>query len=101
MSSQLLINEPPLQVLPTLARMIGLNEAIVLQQVHYWLNPQFNKNFFKGCYWVRNTYERWQQQFPFRSERTLRRTMKNLEAGGLLVSCMGGQLKQIKFYTIN
>lgn len=42
MGAQLLINEPPLQVLPTLAKTIGLNEAIVLQQVHYWLNPKFN-----------------------------------------------------------
>ena len=35
--SNLLINESPLQVLPTLATYIGLNEAIFLQQVHYWL----------------------------------------------------------------
>ena len=33
----LLISEPPLQVLPSLAVKIGLNEAIVLQQIHYWL----------------------------------------------------------------
>jgi hypothetical protein len=100
-STPLLIDEPPLQVLPTLAQAIGLNEAIVLQQVHYWLNPRFNKNFFEERYWVRNTYEQWQQQFPFFSERTLRRTIGNLEALGLLVSCMGGHLKQIKFYTVN
>ena len=74
MTSQLLINEPPLQVLPTLARIIGLNEAIVLQQVHYWLHPQFNKSFFRDCHWVYNTYVNWHKQFPFFSERTLRRT---------------------------
>jgi len=100
-STPLLIDEPPLQVLPTLAQAIGLNEAIVLQQVHYWLNPRFNKNFFEERYWVRNTYEQWRQQFPFFSERTLRRTIGSLEALGLLVSCMGGHLKQIKFYTVN
>jgi hypothetical protein len=33
--SRLLIDEAPLQVLPSLAKAIGLNEAIVLQQVHY------------------------------------------------------------------
>ena len=36
--SNLLTQEPPLQVLPSLAVAIGLNEAIVLQQVHYLLN---------------------------------------------------------------
>ena len=35
--SKLLINEQPLQVLPSLAEAIGLNQAIALQQVHYWL----------------------------------------------------------------
>ena len=33
----LLLNENPLIIMPTLAVHIGLNEAIVLQQVHYWL----------------------------------------------------------------
>ena len=33
----LLLNENPLIVMPTLAAHIGLNEAIILQQVHYWL----------------------------------------------------------------
>lgn len=101
MTPQLLINEPPLQVLPTLAKTIGLNEAIVLQQIHYWLHPQVNKNYFGNRYWVYNTYGQWQKQFPFFSERTLRRTVKNLEASKLLVSCKGGELNQTKFYTIN
>ena len=35
--SNLLIEEPPLQVLPSLALAVGLNEAIILQQMHYWL----------------------------------------------------------------
>ena len=36
-SHRLLIDEPPLMVLPSLAAVIGLNEAIMLQQIHYWL----------------------------------------------------------------
>jgi len=36
-SSSLLIAVPPLIVLPTLATLVGLNEAIFLQQLHYWL----------------------------------------------------------------
>lgn len=37
--SKLLINERPIQVLPRLAKEIGLNEEIFLQQLHYWLTP--------------------------------------------------------------
>jgi hypothetical protein len=31
----LLIEEPPMQVLPSLAAAIGLEEALFLQQLHY------------------------------------------------------------------
>src|SRR5579862_8779191 len=101
MTSPLLINEPPLQVLPTLARRIGLNEAIVLQQVHYWLNPQFNKNFFEERYWVHNTFTQWQQQFSFWSKKTIKRTIGDLEDSKLLISFVTSNFKKTKYYTLN
>lgn len=101
MSSQLLINEPPLQVLPTLAKEVGLNEAIILQQVHYWLNPQFNKNTFEGRYWVHNTLTQWQRQFAFWSSTTIKRTIANLEESGLLMSFRTRDFKKTKYYTLN
>jgi hypothetical protein len=60
--STLLINEAPLMIVPSLAVEIGLNEAVVLQQIHYWLN--ISKHKIKGKKWVYNTYEDWQKQFP-------------------------------------
>ncbi|EFB3681128.1 replication protein RepO [Escherichia coli] len=75
--SRLLINENPLQVLPTLACTIGLNEAIVLQQIHYWLNS--SQNFFENRHWVYNSVTDWQEQFPFWSESTIKRVLANLE----------------------
>lgn len=36
-TSSLLINEPPLMVQKPLAVLVGLNEGMILQQVHYWL----------------------------------------------------------------
>ena len=35
--SKLLIQDRPIMILPTLAIKIGLNESIILQQIHYWL----------------------------------------------------------------
>ena len=35
--SKLLIHDKPIMILPSLAQKIGLNEAIILQQIHYWL----------------------------------------------------------------
>ena len=80
----LLISEPPLQVLPSLAVRVGLKEAIVLQQFHYWLQRSGNNR--DGYKWVYNSYDEWHKQFPFFSKVTLRRTINSLEKQGYLVS---------------
>lgn len=55
--SRLLINEPPLIVLPNLAILIGLNEAIVLQQVHYWATGKYTKKV-DGERWYKSSMDR-------------------------------------------
>jgi hypothetical protein len=82
--SKLLIDEPPLQVLPSLAVAVGLNEAIALQQLHYWL--QRVKTTRSGRKWVYNSYDEWQAQFPFWSISTIRRAFTSLEKRGLVRS---------------
>lgn len=84
--SNLLINEPPLMVLPSLAVTIGLNESIVLQQIHYWLNPRINKTIKDHHHWVYNSYDQWKEQFPFWSAITIKRTFQSLEKMGLLIT---------------
>jgi uncharacterized phage protein (TIGR02220 family) len=96
-----LIQDRPLMVLPKLAVKIGMNEALVLQQVHYWLSS--SKNLYEGRMWVFNTSEEWLSQFPFWSLSTMRRTMISLEKQGLLLSANWNELKtdQTKWYTID
>ncbi|WP_010117385.1 hypothetical protein [Acinetobacter sp. P8-3-8] len=75
--SKLLINESPLQVQPSLAMAIGLNEAIFLQQLHYWLGAsRLHKNNQK---WIYNTYPEWLLQLKYMSLATLKRTIKSLK----------------------
>jgi len=100
MTSQFLINEPPLQILPTLAREIGLNEAIVLQQIHYWLNLQFSRHLFGDRYWVRYTPKQWERQFSFWNKKTLRRALNRLERLGLVITEAYGP-KKARFYRID
>lgn len=101
MRSSVLINEPPILVLPTLASEIGLNEAMVLQQIHYWLNNDRIKNHFNGQTWVRNTYDQWRRQFPFWGEKTLRRAFSSLEEQQLVQSFISNEeFRKTKFYTI-
>ena len=80
----LLISEPPLQVLPSLAVKIGLNEAIILQQIHYWLLK--SNNVRDGYKWVYNSYSEWNKQFPFFSRNTMIRAFNSLEKQGLLIT---------------
>lgn len=79
----LLLDEKPLIVMPGLAKKIGLNESIFLQQLHYWLEK--STNIQDGHRWVYNTAKKWQEQFPFWSVNTIRRIIKNLEDKELLI----------------
>lgn len=100
--SKLLLQEHPLIVQPTLAKLLGLNEALFVQQLHYWLNPKVNRNIINGQHWVYNTYAEWREQFPFWSVKTLRRIVLNLEEAGIVSSILkvsGFQKK--KFYTLD
>ncbi len=72
-----------MEFVPDLAEKIGLNEAIVLQQIHCWIkkNEQAGNSFYEGKYWVCNSYEEWQKQFPWWSIPTIRRTLTALQNG--------------------
>lgn len=84
----LLFNEHPLVVSPTLAKELGnLNEAVFLQQLHYWLEikRQTGKNFVDGKYWTYNSIENWLEQFPWLTISTLRRTIASLIKKGYVI----------------
>lgn len=99
--SSLLIDEHPLVVLPSLAKEIGLNEAIMLQQIHFWVSKR--KHLKDGKYWVYNSYDSWTEQFPFWSKSTIIRILKRLEDRELIESGNYNRLKidNTKWYTVN
>lgn len=99
--NKLLIDDYPIQVLPKLAELIGLNEAIVLQQIHYWLNN--SKHKYDGKTWIFNSYPEWQKQFPFWSLITIKRTIYSLEKQNLLLIGNYNKAKfdKTKWYSIN
>ena len=100
---RLLIDEQPLQVLRSLAVAVGLNEAIILQQLHYEM--RLERHMVEGVSWVYHTYEQWQKQdFPFWSTDTIKRAIHRLEKLGLLDSTMRfnhSPIDKRKWYTIN
>lgn len=104
--SNLLFDEYPIVISRELAKLIGLNEAIVLQQVHYWLeiNRKANKNFHDGSFWTYNSIKNWQKDnFNFWSYDTVKRTFSRLEKSGLLIfdNYNRDPRDKTKWYTIN
>lgn len=94
--SRLLMKEQPLVVDRTLATLIGLNEALVLQQIEYWVNIKetsdkkgkrtIKENYADGFYWTYNTVEEWAEEFPFWSHDTVKRTLKKLRDNNYVVT---------------
>ena len=80
----LLFKFRPLVISPQLAERIGLNEAIVLQQLKYWLNETESGLDHDGQRWVYNTVDQWQKQFPFWSVDTVKRALKSLQLQGII-----------------
>lgn len=81
----MLINERVLMVQPSLVMALGLQEALFLQQVHFWTSDGRGTER-EGRVWVYNTYDGWHEQFPWWSPSNIRRIVANLEAGGYLIS---------------
>lgn len=93
--SKLLINEQPLQCQPSLAAALkSADEAIVLQQLHYWLSRTNNVQS-DGHKWVYNSMADWLKQFPWiQSRARLTRYFEDLEKRGLIIT---GNFNKAKF----
>jgi hypothetical protein len=101
--SSLLIDEPPLMVLPSLAKALGLNEAIFVQQLHWLLQHSGKKVKGQEGVWVYNTFSEWQERFTFWSESTIKRVVTELKKAGILrVGRFNRmQLDQTRWYSLD
>ena len=101
-SSKLLVNESLLTFQPTLAAKIGLNEAIMLQQIQYWIkHPKAIEK--EGRRWHYDTYGSWQIQFPFWSIITIKRISKSLRNMKVVIAkpMSSNKSDQTLWYTID
>ena len=74
----LLIQEEPVQFLPTLGGYIGENEALFLQKLQEQLS--FSQTFIDGVRWVKSTLDEWHLQCFWMSKRTLQRVISHLRS---------------------
>ena len=98
----LLMPSRPIVINPDLAYSIGLNEAIALQQVNYWLKETTSGLERDGVRWIYNTTEQWLEQFLFWSESTLKRIHPPESPGVLKIEQLNkSQRDMTNYYTIN
>ena len=103
---ELLFNDEPITINRKLAKCLGITEAVIFQQIHYWLkfNEKSKNNFKDGKYWTYNSVSQWQEnEFDFLSKSTIQRKLLKLEQIGLLETGMYNKLKgdKTKWYTID
>jgi len=99
-------NIEPKVINTELACLIGLNEAIVLQQLHYWLekNKASATNYYDGYFWTYGTIQEYRDRdFKFWSFNTVKRTITRLVEQGFLIKGNYNKMKldQTAWYTIN
>ena len=86
MKATWLYSKHPIIVDTDVAIAIGLKEAVVAQQLNYWLHSKAAKTV-NGRRWVYNTYENWQKDsFPFFTVATIRRLFEKLEKMGVVIT---------------
>lgn len=93
--SNLLLDEKPLVLIPALAVVVGLIEALFLQQLHYWLQKPNMGVQHDDRKWVYNTISAWHEQLPFVSTRTLQRAIDSLRQRRLLITETLAQVPRI------
>lgn len=93
----------PMLVYPKLASRLGVNEAIIVGQIHYWIKRNGHFRPEDGQRWIWNSIDDWLEQFTWLSERTLRRTIRKLEKSEVLLSkrFRSREWNQTKWYRLN
>lgn len=88
----LLYNEPPIAVSPTLCRLLGLPEAVFLQQLHFRLQQKasdlrtYEKYMVDGRHWIYWTQQELLREIPLgRSTDPHKRVVKRLRDAGILL----------------
>lgn len=103
-----LLDEHPLLVYKSLAKALGINKAIIFQELHFLLNAtktaKRKYNFVDDCWWVYNSYDEWREDyFPWLSKGAIKRMFIELEEAGLVLSMQGVKQKsdRKKWYSID
>lgn len=79
----------PITFDPGLAQLLGIEEAVILNQFHWWLdeNRRRNQNLHDGRYWTYNSLAAWHRDyFQYMPFRGMRQALERLRKKGILIA---------------
>ena len=70
-----------------IACMLGMTKAVILENINFWIchNKANQKNFIDGKYWTYNSARAYKELFPYLSESSIQKSLKQLIADGYLL----------------
>ena len=71
---------------PEIAEIIGVPEAMILNQIKFWCGLANNTNIYEGRPWVYRTLNEWHDEIKCISVSTIRRSLDNLKSRGLILT---------------
>lgn len=85
-----------------IACLYGVNEALVLDYIYddVITNTVRRKNYFEGKYWTSKSISAFADEFPYMSEKTIKRVLNHLIAEKLIVKGRFAPLNGANYYTI-
>lgn len=83
---------------PLVALVLGLNAAIIVERLRFWLGR--STNVHDGKVWVFNSYGGWHEEFPFLSERTIKAVILKLENDRIVESTQRHGRGRVKWYRV-
>ena len=107
MSTHLLLNEKPLMVLPSLAKLLGINAAIAVQQIHWIIEIKHenhdDRTDHKGFTWCKYTLNQWQSKLCWMTTDGIHKMLTKLERDDVIISCKpeAKSKNQTKWYRVN
>lgn len=106
MNKRDLIDDQVLHVNSALAKVLGLQEAIILSEIHFQMGVNAEKNDYTKSadkrVWVIRTYKQWHEQMAWWSEKTIRRCLQRLRVTGLVLTrCAKHSYDHTLYYSID
>ncbi len=87
-----------------IAKEYGIPAAILLKHIYYWVekNRTNEKHYRDGYFWTYNSMKSFCQLFPYMSDSTIKRAIKKLVDGGLIVEAVYNDIPfdRTKWYTL-